>query len=143
MIWGLLALVVAALFTGAALYVNLVEQPARLMLDPVSQLRQWKPAYRRGFATQAPLAALGLVLGVVAFFATGQWKFVAGGVLIGANWPYTFIAIMPTNRKLFDTPEAQAGAETTQLIEIWGQLHMIRSGLGVLSTLVFVWAALP
>lgn len=142
MIFGLLGLIVAALFTGAALYINVVEHPARAGLSPSAQLREWKPAYRRGFAMQAPLAALGLVLGAAAFFATGQWRFLAAGVLLGANWPYTLIAIMPTNRRLLDVTEAQAGPDSVRLIDNWAQLHTVRTGLGAVSTLVFFWALL-
>ncbi|TCT05568.1 DUF1772 domain-containing protein [Aquabacter spiritensis] len=142
MIYGLLALVVAGLFTGAALYINVVEQPARGALAPADQLRQWRPAYRRGFAMQATLAALGAILGAAAFFATGTWPFLAGGVLIGANWPYTMIGIMPTNRRLLALPDGAGGAETARLIENWSHLHMVRTGLGALSTLVFFWATL-
>ncbi len=140
MLWGQLALVDAALFSGAALYINVVEQPARLQLAPEPMLAQWLPAYRRGFALQGPLALAGFVLGAVAFALSGRWHFLAGGVLMGANWPYTLIGIMPTNRKLMALAPSQAGAESARLIAIWGQLHMVRTGLGLLATLVFLWA---
>ncbi|WP_394060903.1 DUF1772 domain-containing protein [Xanthobacter autotrophicus] len=139
MIYGHLALVVAALFTGAAFYINAVEQPARLVLDDGAALRQWKPSYKRGFAMQATLALIGAVLGAVAFSRDGDWHWLAGGVLMLANWPYTLIGIMPTNRRLLATDEADA--ETRRLITNWGQLHMVRTGLGALATFVFLWAA--
>ncbi|MCG5236076.1 DUF1772 domain-containing protein [Xanthobacter oligotrophicus] len=139
MIIGHLALVVAALFTGAAFYINAVEQPARLALDDGAALRQWKPSYKRGFAMQATLALIGAVLGAVAFSRDGDWHWLAGGVLMLANWPYTLIGIMPTNRRLLAT--AEADVETRRLITNWGQLHMVRTGLGALATFVFLWAA--
>jgi len=141
MIVGHIALVVAALFTGAAFYINAVEQPARLALPEGAALTQWKPAYKRGFAMQASLAVIGAVLGALAFSHDGDWHWLAGGVLMLANWPYTLIAIMPTNRRLLATEPGAADAETRRLITNWGQLHMVRTGLGALATFVFLWAA--
>lgn len=140
MVLGHLALLVAALFTGAALYINVVEQPARLSLADGAALGQWKPAYARGFAMQASLALAGFALGAGAFAQTGNWQWLAGGVLLLANWPYTYIGIMPTNRRLMGT--AAPEAETRRLLVNWGQLHMVRTGLGIVACGVFLWAAL-
>ncbi|MGH6825365.1 DUF1772 domain-containing protein [Methyloceanibacter sp.] len=139
---GQLALIVAAIFSGAALYVNVAEQPARLLLDDRSALAEWKPAYKRGFAMQGPLAVVGFLLGLLAWWQTRDWRFLLGAFLLIANWPYTLIAIMPTNNRLMAMPLEQAGPEGRKLMESWGRLHAVRTALGFLATAVFLWASL-
>jgi hypothetical protein len=141
MLAGQLALIVAALFTGAAVYINAAEQPARLELDDRSLLGEWKPAYKRGFAMQAPLAVIGFVLGMVAWWDTDQWLWLIGAVILIANWPYTLIGIMPTNKKLTSTEPVSAGPESRALIEKWGGLHGVRTALGFAATLAFLVAS--
>jgi hypothetical protein len=140
MLMGQLALMVAAVFTGAAVYINVAEQPARLLLDDRAVLTEWKPAYKRGFAMQAPLAIIGFLLGMAAWWLTGNWRWALGAVLIVANWPYTLFVMMPTNNQLMAMNAAAPSAQTRGLLEAWGRLHAGRSTLGALATLAFLWA---
>jgi hypothetical protein len=140
MLIGHLSLLVAALFTGAAVYINFAEQPARLKLDDPSLLAQWKLSYKRGFMMQAPLAVAGGLGGLAAWWITGRSAFAIGGLLMIANVPWTLFAVMPTNRALMQTKEAASGPQTRALIVRWGAFHAVRSGLGVLATLAFLIA---
>jgi Anthrone oxygenase len=139
---GQLALIVSALFTGAAIYVIACEQPARLTLDDRALLAEFKPAYKHGAALQAPLALLGCVLGVMAWWHSGDWRWLAGAIAIVSPWPWTLLIIRPINRQLLNTDPANAGPHTRALIVRWGYLHLGRVILGVAATLLFLWASI-
>jgi hypothetical protein len=134
-----LALVFAAAFAGAALFVNVAEQPARLALDDPALLREWQRSYDRAAPMQCGLALLAALVGFVAAWQLHDWRLAVGALLIIANWPYTLLVIKPTNDRLHAIKPEQATAETRQAIISWGHLHGGRSALGVAATLVFLW----
>ena len=136
-----LALVTAAIFAGAAIYINIAEQPARLQLDPGALLTQWKPSYARGLIMQSSLVIMSGVLGGLVYFGTWDWRWLLGAALILANWPYTLGIVLPVNKRLETMLPGSANAETRGLVETWGKLHAVRSALGLGATLVYLWAA--
>lgn len=143
MMFGILALTAAAIFTGAAVYVNVAEQPARLMLDDRALLAEWKPSYKRGAMMQASIALIGCVLGLVAWWQTSQAGFLIGAIAMVAPWPWTLLAIKPTNDALLATAPDQTGPQTRALIVKWGTLHAVRTALGAVATIAFLWTCLP
>jgi Domain of unknown function (DUF1772) len=112
------------------------------LLDDRASLAEWKPAYKRGFAMQASLAIIGFLLGVIAARADMDWRWLAGGLLLLANWPFTLIVMLPTNKLLMEIAPQNAGPQSRELIKKWGRLHAVRSALGAVATMLFLWASL-
>jgi hypothetical protein len=142
MLSGQLALAAAAFFAGVAFYVGFAEQPARLALDDRALLAEWKPAYARGMTIQAPLAIVAFLVGIIAFWQSGNWLWLVGALIMVANWPYTLAVIRPTNRRLMSTEPAAANAYTRAMIERWGALHATRTLFGLAAMGTFLWASL-
>lgn len=140
--FGPFALVAAALFTGAAIYVSIAEHPARLELDDRALLAEWKPSYERGLMMQASLAIIGFVLGILEWLVSGNLSWLLGALVLVANWPFTLMVIMPVNKELKATPIENANAATRVLLEKWGRLHGVRSVLGAISVGLFLWATI-
>ncbi|TJV00283.1 MAG: DUF1772 domain-containing protein [Mesorhizobium sp.] len=141
MLIGLLALTISAMFAGAAIYVSVAEQPARLRLDDRALLRQCQPSYKRGAAMQASIAIVACVLGLIAWWSSGGLAFLVGAVLIILPWPWTLIAMMPTNRLLEAMDVGAGNPQARFLIVQWCNLHLARMALGVLATLAFLWGS--
>jgi hypothetical protein len=138
---GLTALLTASIFFGAAIYINLAEQPARLHLDDRAALAQWVPSYRRAFEMQATLALISGLLGAAAWGRTGHVLWGMGAAIIILNWPYTLLFVMPVNRKLEATRPEETGEESRSLLKRWGRLHAGRTALGGLAATIFLIAA--
>ena len=92
---------------------------------------------------QAPLALLGCLLGLIAWWQTAQPGFLVGAIAMIAPWPWTLIGIKPTNDTLLATAPDQARPPTRALVVKWGALHGVRTALGALATLAFLWACMP
>jgi len=138
-VFEMMATLCAALFAGAALYINVAEHPARMGLETRIAALQWAPSYKRATWLQAPLALVSFLGGVVAWFlgAGGGWLLAA--VLIGAVVPFTLLCIMPTNHKLLKPGRDLDSSETRRLLERWGKLHAVRTILSVVATVIYIW----
>ncbi|OHC91284.1 MAG: hypothetical protein A2095_05985 [Sphingomonadales bacterium GWF1_63_6] len=134
------ALVFATLFAGAALYISLVEHPARLGLADGPLLAQWQPSYKRALPIQSGLAIAGGVTGLIVGYLSSDWRWFAGSIVLLANWPFTLFVIMPVNKILMAMQENEAGSESRAMLRQWGKLHNGRSALGAATVMFFVWA---
>ncbi len=136
---GSLALAFAAAFSGAALYVNGVEQPARLGLDDSAILGEWAPSDRRGVALMSGLSLISAVLGLSSYFASGDVRWAIGAIIVILAWPYTFFVMAPVNNQILTLAPRDIGAARA-LVRQWGLLEYGQTAIGLVASAVFAWA---
>src|ERR1700676_4272322 len=136
----LTATLATALFAGAAIYVTLVEQPARMALPMTVAIAEWRPSYARGTIMQASLALAGTLLGIAAGIGGGGLVWVVAGFVLSAVVPFTLIVMWPTNKRLEDPGLDLASAEARTLLASWGQLHAVRSAISLAALLLMLFA---
>jgi len=134
-----IATLASGLFAGAAIYINLVEHPARMQLDTPNATAQWAPSYTRATLMQAPLAVIGLLSATAAWWIGAGTAWLIAGLLLGAVVPFTFIVIMPTNNRLLDPSRDRGSSETRALLAHWVRLHAVRSVLGLSAFVLCAW----
>jgi hypothetical protein len=137
-----IAVLACALFTGAAIYINLVEHPARTECGVELAATEFAPSYRRGTVMQASLAALGLLSSVAAWLAGASTWWLFAGLPLGSVIPFTLIVILPTNQRLLSTSLDKRSMEAERLLRRWNLLHAVRSVLSSLSLLSFLYLLL-
>jgi hypothetical protein len=140
MILETLATFACGIFAGAAIYVNLVEQPARLSCGLALAITEWRPSYKRGSIMQASLALLGSVMAFLSGRLNRDSTWIAGGMLLFAVIPFTLIVIFPTNKKLQSEKLDLSSAHAERLLRLWGRLHAVRSALSLIAFLIFLSA---
>lgn len=138
MILQCIALLAAALFAGAAIYISVAEQPARLRLARGPMLDQWKWSYDRAAKMQAALAMVAGLLGLWVGIRDGSTEWIVGGALMLAPWPWTLLVMMPINRRLKAISSVEMASDARSLIERWGRLHLMRILFSSAGTLVFL-----
>jgi hypothetical protein len=131
------ALTLAALFSGAALYVLLAEHPARSRIAAEAQLVQWKSSYAHGAVMQASLAALAGLAGIAVWLRWNDLFFLAGSLVMWSAIAYTFAVMWQLNSRLKGTPAEAASAETVTMLGRWGWLHAGRTLIGLAATAIY------
>jgi hypothetical protein len=137
-IFETMATLACGIFTGAAVYINLVEHPARMECGTRFAATDFAPSYRRAAVMQASLAAIGFAAATGAWLmGTSSW-WLLGGVLLGTVIPFTLIFIMPTNKKLLSPDLDQESELALHLLEKWGRFHAVRSLLSLIAFVIFL-----
>ena len=130
----------AALFTGASIYINLVEHPARVSCGTALAVTEFAPSYRRAAVMQALLAFVSFLSALVAWLIGSEIYWLIGGILIFMVLPFTIIVILPTNKQLLDPSLDKQSQKAGQLLTRWGRLHAVRSMLSLVSLALFLYA---
>ena len=129
----------STLFAGAAIYISLVEHPARMGCSTETAATVWAPSYKRATLMQAPLALVGALGAAASWYLGGGMMWLIGAGIILSVVPFTLLVIAPTNQKLLEPSRDLSSNETRTLLEHWGALHAVRSIVSLAASALFLW----
>jgi len=136
----IIAVFASTLFAGAALYVNLVEHPARLSCGTELAATEFAPSYKRATVMQVALAIVGAAAGFSRGLLGGGAIWIFGACAILAVIPFTLVFMLSINNRIVDPAGDKASAETRTLLERWGRLHSVRTTLSLVASVLFIVA---
>ncbi len=134
-----LAVFSCLIFAGAAIYINIVEHPARLECGTELAAKVFPYSYKRASLMQAVLAIISTISALIVWYLGGLVLWLIGGLFIFSVVPFTFIAIMPTNNKLRSANIDKSANSTKILLQLWGKLHFVRSVASLIASGIFLY----
>jgi|1186.fasta_scaffold02540_5 hypothetical protein len=137
---GLYAFAVAAVFLGAAIYIGVVEHPARLKLSARAMVREWAVSDHRGTMLLTALSLTSAVLAFVQYRISGDVRWIMGGLAILTSWPYEYYVLVPLSIWLCAIPPEKGSAPARKLMGHWGLLEWGYALIGLAACATFAWA---
>lgn len=133
MFFEIVSFIFTGLFAGVALYISIVEQPARLASAPEVALAEWRFSFRRAGILQIVLVSVGVLSAIAAYSVGRGVSVLVAGILLAIVMVWTLVVVMPVNRQLLDPARTSATPDTDVLLKKWGRLHLIRTIAALLS----------
>jgi hypothetical protein len=127
-----IAIACSAVFAGAALYISVVEHPARLKAGVTIALLEFRPSYARASVLQVAMIVLSSTSSIGLWILSHDWSWLIGGGSIAVSIPFTLLVIKPVNRSLLDAASPLPDTKALELLIRWGHLHSVRTITGLL-----------
>src|SRR5260370_11593464 len=137
-LFGFVAALSCGLFAGAALYVNLVEHPARMECGTELAATEFPPSYRWATILQVSLALIGALCGTLAWFWDRSLGWLIAAGLLLSVIPFTFIFILPTHNQLLDTALDRRSENAHLLLTRWARLRAVRAIVSLVALVLFL-----
>ena len=130
----------AGLWAGGCLYISIVEHPATSRVGLEFATAFFRPMSIRAAPMLIILALIGAISSAYAWFNGSGIEWLIGAVLLASMFPVTAIFIVPTNLKLLKIDAAKSPQEAALLFSRWGRWHAIRTLIGSMSFIIFIFA---
>ena len=126
-------------FFACALYINLVEHPARMAAGQEIAISQWPGSYKRAALVQVLMAILSILSSTTLWFIRNQvaWLLVAGLML--SIIIYTLIVMLPTNKLMLRKDIDKSAASTKALLDKWIEFHTLRTLLSFVAYMIVLY----